>query len=238
MMRSKHWIPSQSARARSHDNPPMAPMDSVGMGERPPIGTRHGGLTMAPVTHTNSSEDSVTANYASLFARTVALTAAFATTALAQTQAPRSADPRPGQTAPVGRDSGSSGWIDFTPYTNFGIYVPVRINGHEAMALLYGGPSSIDKTFAASIGLQADSSAAVAGANVVVGGLTLRNVNAKTDDLRAQGYDARILGRPVLFRLGEEVFGRVAVDIDFPHHRVAFRDVRTVSKPGRRSKCR
>ena len=44
----------------------------------------------------------------------------------------------------------SSGWIDFTPLTNFGIYLPAKINGHDAMVLLYGGPSNIDKNFVES----------------------------------------------------------------------------------------
>jgi hypothetical protein len=124
-------------------------------------------------------------------------------------------------------------WIDFTPYTNFGIYVPVKINGHEAMALVYGGPSNIDKSFAASIGLEArpDADGAVSGLAVQIGDVTLQNVSAKTDDLRAQAYDAKILEAPVLFRLGEEVFNRLVVDIDFARHRIAFRDPKSVTKP-------
>jgi PDZ domain-containing protein len=139
----------------------------------------------------------------------------------------------PAQAAVFSSSTSSGGWIDFTPYTNFGIYVPVKINGHETMALVYGGPSTIDRSFAASIGLEAkpDAAGAVDGLEVQVGDVTLQNASAKTDDLPAQAYDAKILGVPVRFRLGEEVFNQVVVDIDFSRHRIAFRDPKTVAKP-------
>jgi hypothetical protein len=66
---------------------------------------------------------------------------------------------------------------------------------------------------------------------VQLGDLTSQNAFAAQDDLRKQGYDARILGHPVLFRLGEEIFNQVAVDIDFSHYRVAFCDPATLIKP-------
>jgi hypothetical protein len=102
----------------------------------------------------------------------------------------------------------SSGWIDFTPLTNFGIYLPAKINGHDAMALLYGGPSNIDKNFVESVGLAAkkEDASSVNGIQIQLGDLILQNADARTDDLQKQGYDAKILGQPVLFRLGEEVF--------------------------------
>jgi hypothetical protein len=71
----------------------------------------------------------------------------------------------------------------------------------------------------------------VNGIQIQLGDLILQNADAKTDDLQKQGYDAKILGQPVLFRLGEEVFNQLAVDIDYAHHRVAFHDPRTVAKP-------
>lgn len=112
----------------------------------------------------------------------------------------------------------SSGWIDFTPHTNFGIYLPVKINGHNGIALLYGGPSNINRNFVASAGLETEGASTVNGMKVQLGNPILQNASAKPDDLQKQGYDAKILGQPVLFRLGEEVFNRVAVDIDYPHH--------------------
>jgi hypothetical protein len=176
----------------------------------------------------------VAARCVSLVAPAITLTAVCATAALAQSIMPM---PRPVglsrvQTANFRGGRSSSGWIDFTPHANFGIYVPVKINGHEAMALLYGGPSSIDKSFTAVIGGKAEADAASArGVEVQVGDLSLQHASAKPDDLQAQGYDAKILGHPVLFRLGEEVFDQVVVDVDYPHHRVAFRDPRRVTKP-------
>jgi hypothetical protein len=141
------------------------------------------------------------------------------------------AGPERVQTAVFKAGALSSGWIDFTPHTNFGIYLPVKINGHNAMALLYGGPSSIDRNFVASAGLETEGTSSVNGVRVQLGNLILQNASAKPDDLQKQGYDAKILGQPVLFRLGEEVFNQVAVDIDYPHHRVAFRDPKTLTRP-------
>jgi hypothetical protein len=137
------------------------------------------------------------------------------------------------QTVVFKGSTSSSGWIDFTPLTNFGIYLPVKINGHDAMALLYGGPSNIDKNFVESVGLvpKKEDARSVNGIQIQLGDLILQNAVAKTDDLQKQGYDAKILGQPVLFRLGEEVFNQVVVDVDFAQHRVAFRDASTVTKP-------
>jgi hypothetical protein len=139
--------------------------------------------------------------------------------------------PTTAQTVAFKAGTQSSGWIDFTPYTNLGIYLPVKVNGHEAMAWLWGDPSSIDKNFAASIGLQANADASsVSGMEIQMGDLTLRNASAKPDELQAQAY-AKLIGQPLTFRLGEEVFNQVAVDIDYAGHRVAFLDPKTVTKP-------
>jgi hypothetical protein len=126
----------------------------------------------------------------------------------------------------------SSGWIGFTPYTNLGIYLPVKINGHDTMAWLWGGPSSIDKGFAQSIGIAAEPEAAgsLSGVEVQIGDLTLRNASAKPGDLQAEAY-VRIIGQPLPFSLGEAIFDQLAVDIDFAHHRVAFRDPKKATKP-------
>jgi hypothetical protein len=164
---------------------------------------------------------------------TVALLTGSLTAASVQFPIPGPRDSAPVQTAVFKGGTSSSDWIDFTSYTNFGIYLPVKINGRSAMALLYGGPSSIDTNFVASLGLMPKTEAAgsVDGITVQLGDLTLRNTTAAQDDLQKQGYDARILGHPVLFRLGEEIFNQVAVEIDFSHHRVAFRDPAKVIKP-------
>jgi hypothetical protein len=52
-------------------------------------------------------------------------------------------------------EDSSSGWVEFATYTNFGIYLPVKINGHESTAFLYGGPPKMDSHFADSLGIMA-----------------------------------------------------------------------------------
>jgi hypothetical protein len=138
----------------------------------------------------------------------------------------------PGQTAVFSGHSSSSGCIGFTSYKSLGIYLPIKINGHDAMAWLWGGPSSIDKEFAESIGLQptADAAAAKVAPDIQVGNLTLLNASANLDELQAQAY-VPIIGRPLTFRLGENVFNQVVVDIDFARHCVAFRNPKTVYRP-------
>ena len=86
----------------------------------------------------------------------------------------------PVQTAVFKSGNSSSGWIDFMPYANFGIFLPVKINGHDAMAWLYGGPTSLDKGFAQSTGMPVDIDAAstVNGLQVQMGDLTLLNAAA------------------------------------------------------------
>jgi len=94
---------------------------------------------------------------------------------------------------------------------------------------LNGPPSSIDKSFAESIGLK-DVDDSVGGLDIQAGDLTLHNFSAKADDLQTQIY-TQILGYPLPFRLSEDFFNQVAVDIDFAHHRMAFRDPGVTTKP-------
>ena len=154
------------------------------------------------------------------------------TSILAMLLATSTASAQANQTASFAGGASSSGWVDYIPTANLGIFVPVKINGHEAIGWLWGGPSSIDRTYAASIGLRpaTDSASSLSGVDVQVGDLTLKNATAKPDELQAKAY-AQIIGHPVDFRLGEEVFNQLAVDIDFAHHRVRFRDPNTVTKP-------
>jgi hypothetical protein len=130
--------------------------------------------------------------------------------------------------------SSSSGWIDFKPYKGSGIFFPARVSGQDVMVFLYGGPTHIDKSFAASVGLpltpgaggEAPESAAV---TVQIGAMTLSDLKTATFDAPPQF--ARVTGHPVPFHLGEEVFNRVAVDIDYAHHRLSFRDPARLVKP-------
>jgi len=128
----------------------------------------------------------------------------------------------------------SSGWIDFKPYKASGIFFPARVNGREVMVFLYGGPTNIDKGFAAAVGLPPKPSASgeapeSAAVTVEIGAMTLSNIAAATIDAPPQF--ARITGHPVPIHLGEEAFNRVAVDIDYAHHRLAFRDPDRLAKP-------
>jgi len=117
----------------------------------------------------------------------------------------------------------SSGWIDFELYQGAVIFVPVKVNGHPATALLnLGAPSKIDKTFAASIGARPQA----APVRVQIGAMTLAEVDAPSDAL-ADNF----AGHAYDFFLGEDVFDQAAVDIDFANHRLAFRDPRSVTKP-------
>lgn len=162
-------------------------------------------------------------------AAVVIVLTAMATVAFAQSAG---SSPAPAQTVVFKADASSSGWIGFTHFTNLGIYLPIKINGREAMAWLWGGPSSIDKNFAASIGLTAktDAASSVGGLEIQVGDLTLQNASAEAEDLQAQVF-AKVIGHPLTFRLGEEVFNKLAVDIDFANQRVAFRDPKALTKP-------
>jgi hypothetical protein len=124
----------------------------------------------------------------------------------------------------------SSGWIDCIVIEGGGIYLPVKINGHDTMASLYGGPSNVDVKMASSLGLS-DSGYSVgqmSGMRLELGDLTLEDFQAKDAEL---ARPSQIVGQPVPLLLGEEIFQKFAVEIDFSHHRIAFRDAAKVTKP-------
>ena len=136
----------------------------------------------------------------------------------------------------------STGWIDFEFYAGNRIFFPAKINGHEAIVLLDSGAtvSGIDKPFAAAIGLGSkgdfaapgsggiDTMGFVGGVEIQIGDLILRDVNAASFDFASV---AKSIGHPMPFVLGDEVFNELAVDIDFAHHRLAFRDPDQLAKP-------
>jgi PDZ domain len=130
----------------------------------------------------------------------------------------------------------SSGWIDFKPYKASGIFFPARVSGRDVMVFLYGGSTNIDRSFAESVGLLPKPGASgdapsFAGVAVEVGDLALSNMRAAAIDAPPQF--AKITGQPVPLQLGEEAFNRLAVDIDYAHHRLAFRDPGRLTKPAR-----
>jgi hypothetical protein len=123
----------------------------------------------------------------------------------------------------------SSGWIDCKIFEGTGIFFPVKINGHAAIAYLYGGPSGVDEAIAAPLGLFSGEAKDKA-----------RHMNIELGDLTVQGFGAadsefarpsQIVGQPVPLLLGEEIFKQFAVEIDFSHKRIAFRDPVAVTRP-------
>jgi hypothetical protein len=128
----------------------------------------------------------------------------------------------------------SSGWINFKPYKASGIFFPAKVNGRDVMVLLYGGPTNLDKKFAGLVGLSQipagnKDTPRIGGVTVTVGRLTLSDLTGAEIDVPP--HFAKITGQPVPLMLGEEVFNRMVVDIDYAHARLAFRDPANVSKP-------
>jgi hypothetical protein len=130
----------------------------------------------------------------------------------------------------------SSGWIAFKAYKASGIFFPAKVNGRDVMVFLYGGPTNLDKSFAAVVGLSQTpggnrDAQRIGGLTVTAGSLTLSDLTAAAVDVPP--HFIKIAGQPVPLMLGEEVFNRLVVDIDSAHHRLAFRDPADVSKPPR-----
>jgi hypothetical protein len=130
----------------------------------------------------------------------------------------------------------SSGWINFKPYKASSIFFPAKVNGRDVMVSLYGGPTNLDKSFAALVGLSQTpggngDAPKFVGVTVTVGSLTLSDLTTAAVDVPP--HFAKITGQPVPLMLGEEVFNRLVVDIDYAYHRLAFRDPADVSKPPR-----
>jgi hypothetical protein len=124
----------------------------------------------------------------------------------------------------------STGWIDFEFHDGKRIFIPAKINGHETMVLLATGlpTPDIDKSFAASIGLGGDTANSVNDVQIQIGDLSLQTTTASVVDF---GPLAKHIGHPLSFLLGDDAFKELAVDIDFAHHRIAFRDPATLPKP-------
>src|SRR5271170_1512276 len=93
------------------------------------------------------------------------------------------------------------------------------------MAYLYGGPSYLDVKTALSLGLPDSTRSA---SELELRDLTLQNFRPKDADIAAV---SEMLGKPVPLLLGEEIFQRFAVQIDFSEHRMAFLDTTKVTKP-------
>jgi hypothetical protein len=117
----------------------------------------------------------------------------------------------------------TTGWIDFNFQDGRKILVPAKVNGQDVMVqIIDGTPTSyIDKDFAGA------GSKDTVNVQVQLGDLSLRNVRALPVNMGAKRSN------PVFqpFTLADDLFNEIAVEIDFAHHRIAFRDPATVTKP-------
>ena len=117
----------------------------------------------------------------------------------------------------------TTGWIDFNFQDGRKILVPAKVNGQDVMVqIIDGTPTSyIDKDFAGA------GSKDTVDVQVQLGDLSLRHVRALPVNMGAKRSN------PVFqpFTLADDLFNEIAVEIDFAHHRIAFRDPATVTKP-------
>jgi hypothetical protein len=100
--------------------------------------------------------------------------------------------------------------------------------------------SVIDKSFAASIGLQSEvdskgpatgddkTAGLIHGIQIQIGNMTFEDTTASPVDLAPL---AKHMEHPLPLLLGDDAFNELAVDIDFAHHRNAFSNPDHVVKP-------
>lgn len=133
------------------------------------------------------------------------------------------------------RGQHDSGWLPFELFRGNRIFIPATVNGQKVNVLLDSGASAtvLDRKFAADHGLLARGDLTAEGTG---GGSTvsvLQGVDIALGAMRLQGVTAvgvdlakieRRVGRALPVILGAEVFQDCVVDIDFAHHRIAFRD--------------
>lgn len=136
----------------------------------------------------------------------------------------------------------STGWIPFEFFADNRIFIPVKVNGHEVVAVLDSGAetSAADKAWAASNGLNAAGSVTARGTGGVDTAGLANGVTVEIGDLRLNDLTVGIfnlapigqrIGHPLPFILGGDIFNETAVDIDFAHRRIAFRDPQAMAKP-------
>jgi hypothetical protein len=152
------------------------------------------------------------------------------------------ARPSAAHKATLSDGASSTGWIPFEFFGGRRIFIPAKVNGHDIVVLLDSGAQSsvIDKGVAQSIGLKPkgeanlqgsggdETAAIVDGVSVEIGALKLSNLTVASIDLQAH---AGQLGHALPFVLGDELFGELAVDIDFANRRIAFRDPARITRP-------
>jgi hypothetical protein len=133
-------------------------------------------------------------------------------------------------------------WIDFEFFDKDQIFIPGAVNGSALKLLLDSGAgiSLLDTALAKRLGVQANGKLPISGVGgqatmqiasqiqIQLAGLAFRNIRAGVMDLSQIGEQS---GHPMPFILGKEVFNELIIDIDFAHHRIAFRDPTAFSAP-------
>jgi hypothetical protein len=153
-----------------------------------------------------------------------------------------SAEGRPNVQKTHFKDGASStGWINFDFQDGKRIFIPAKIDGHDTVILLATGlpVPDIDRSFANSLGLPIKQAAAAGGDDknqgestpslqIQIGKLTLPSTRASVVDFAPL---AKRIGHPLPVLLGDAAFSNLVVDIDFAHHRIAFRDPADQTRP-------
>jgi hypothetical protein len=133
----------------------------------------------------------------------------------------------------------STGWAAFEPRPDGRVVLHVRIDGHATTALLDSGTSLsvIDQAYAGLIGLEPhgsypnngvsgrQTSGHVDGTRIEVGGLAMNGLTMASLDLAGTAPPSR----PII--LGEDLFDRTVVDIDYADNRIAFHDPARFVRP-------
>lgn len=136
----------------------------------------------------------------------------------------------------------STKWIPFEFYADNRIFIPVKVNGHDVIAVLDSGAetSAADRAWAASIGLKSggevtargaggvDTAGLANGVRIEIGDLVLSDLTVGIFNLEPIGHR---IGHPLPFIVGGDLFNELAVDIDFANRRIAFRDPASIAKP-------
>jgi hypothetical protein len=137
---------------------------------------------------------------------------------------------------------GSTPWIPFELANGRQIYLPVKVNGQPVMALLDSGASRsiIDLGFAKALGLTPHGQTKITGSNgvqtggdvdhveVVIGNLNEHDFPLTALDLRPMAQQSQ---HPIPYVIGDDMFDDIAVDIDFAHRRLRFRQPGPDIKP-------
>jgi hypothetical protein len=132
--------------------------------------------------------------------------------------------------------------MDFEFFDDQRIFIPSTVNGHPVNLILDSGAgiSVLDSAFAKSVNIEGGGSIGVMGVGgnstmqlahnlqIKMGGLTLSPITAGLIDLSGVSAD---MGHPLPLVLGKEVLNQLVIDIDFQHHKIAFRDPHDFSGP-------